>query len=830
MGRKRGDPVTGARNGTGRNRAVLVPLLLAATIALGGCYSKKERAQQHYEAAISLLTKGDTARAIVELRNVFQLYPAHHDARATYARLLLKQGHRPEAIAQFQRLLEQYPKDLEANRTLAELALNDGQFDKAQQYGAAAAAISPKDPGTKGVELSLRYHAALQAEDTAAQARVVATAKAVLVKNPDVMTARRIVIDADIRARDWKAALAVADAGLKRKPDDELLAQFRLGLLARLGDDAATEAQFKDMVTHFPKDATLPRALVAWYVQHHNLDAAEAFLRSRINPTSQDPAARLAMVEFLDQHRGRAAAQAELKRQLAAPAPTDKTALVAVQAGYDFTAGHTAQAIDELKKVVGQEKPTPTQAAAAVLLARMQDQSGNRKAAKATVESVLKADPNQLGAIRLKAGWLIDEDRTGDALVLLRSGLSVAPQDPALLDMMARAYARDGNPGLERDTLRQAVDATGHAPAQVLRYVDVLMRAQDDATAEQTLTTALAQHANTPSLLAALGNLHVTQKNWTAAEGDVRKLVAIDTPTARGAAETLKARILAGQNDRTALTAYLQGLARKGGATGVDAQLALIVQDVKDGKMTEALDKATALQGAVPDDPRPVMIHAALLATMKRTKDAVAELDAALTKTPKQAALWTELYRITRQTKDEAAAAAVLKRALAVLPDDRTLLWIKAGALEHAGDAPGAIAIYERLYQTYSDDPVIANNLASLLASTRTDPASLSRAATIARRLQDSPVPAFQDTVGWIAFRQGHTDEALQKLVAAAKGMPQDAGVQYHLGRAYEALGRLAQARARFLAAQTLLAAVPVSAQPDWRVALDAHLAKTAQP
>ncbi|MDE3081358.1 MAG: tetratricopeptide repeat protein, partial [Paracoccaceae bacterium] len=726
-----------------------MPLLLAATVALSGCYSKKERAQQHYEAAISLLGKGDMARAVVELRNVFQLDPAHHDARATYARLLLKEGRRQEAFTQFQRLVEQYPRDLEGNRTLAELALDQDQFDLAQRYFTTAAAISPKDPGTEGVGLSLRYHAALQSGDATEQANVVAAARTLLTASPDVMTARRIVIDAAIRAKDWKTALEATDAGLKQAPEDALLAQFRLGLLARLGDDAATEAQLKDMVTRFPKDATLPRALVAWYVEHGKLDLAEAFLRSRIDPASQDPAARLALVQFLDLHRGRAAAEAELKRALAAAEPTDKTALVAVQAGYDFTAGHVAQAIAALKQVVGQEKPTPTQAAAAVLLARMQDQSGDHKGAQATVDAVLKADPNQIDAIRLKAGWLIDEDHTGDALVLLRSGLSVAPKDPGLLDVMARAYARDGNPGLERDTLRQAVDATGHAPAQVLRYVEVLMRAQDYAAADQTLTTALALHPKDPSLLAALGNLHVTRKDWASAEDDLRRLSAIGSPQAQGAAEVLKARILAGQNDREALTTYLQGLAQKGGATGVDAQLALIVQDVKAGQMPQALDKAVALRGIAPDDPRPVMIQAAILMTLKRGKDAVAELSAALTRMPKQSALWAELYRITAQTGGNAAADDVLARGLAELPQDRSLLWLKAGALEQAGDAPGAIAIYEKLYQRASDNPVIANNLASLLASSRTDAESLARAATIARRLQDSAIPAFQDTVGW---------------------------------------------------------------------------------
>ena len=85
---------------------------------------------------------------------------------------------------------------------------------------------------------------------------------------------------------------------------------------------------------------------------------------------------------------------------------------------------------------------------------------------------------------------------------------------------------------------------------------------------------------------------------------------------------------------------------------------------------------------------------------------------------------------------------------------------------------------------------MIANNLASLLSTYRQDEASLERAARIARRLKGTEFPPYQDTYGWIRFRLGDYDTALDYLRSAARALPDDPLVQYHLGRTYAALDR----------------------------------------
>jgi tetratricopeptide (TPR) repeat protein len=156
--------------------------------------------------------------------------------------------------------------------------------------------------------------------------------------------------------------------------------------------------------------------------------------------------------------------------------------------------------------------------------------------------------------------------------------------------------------------------------------------------------------------------------------------------------------------------------------------------------------------------------------------------------------VWVELVRTLSLSGDMDATRAALSDAVAALPGSGQLLWMQASLLEQDADYEGAIEIYERLYEADSSQPIVANNLASLLSTVRTDDASLQRAAVISRRLRGTEFPPFQDTYGWIAYRLGNYEEALRYLMPAAAALPEDALVQAHLGLALAAAQRRSEA------------------------------------
>ena len=160
-------------------------------------------------------------------------------------------------------------------------------------------------------------------------------------------------------------------------------------------------------------------------------------------------------------------------------------------------------------------------------------------------------------------------------------------------------------------------------------------------------------------------------------------------------------------------------------------------------------------------------------------------------------------------------------------------MFARAGLAEAAGDREGAIALYEALYARDPGAPVIANNLASLIATTRPDPESLERAFGIARRLRGSDVPPFQDTYGWLLHLRGDPAQALDYLGPAAEAMPGNAEVQFHRAEAEFALERFAEARAsydRALAAAAAGSPLPAAETARSRLAAIAALPAAGAP
>ena len=107
------------------------------------------------------------------------------------------------------------------------------------------------------------------------------------------------------------------------------------------------------------------------------------------------------------------------------------------------------------------------------------------------------------------------------------------------------------------------------------------------------------------------------------------------------------------------------------------------------------------------------------------------------------------------------------------------------------GDVDGAIRLYEQSLKKAPGSGVLANNLAMLYIDKK-DPRALATAEMAYKALPK--VPAILDTYGWALLMAGKTDQAVDVLRDAAKGMPDNAEVQYHLAAALAKSGRKSEA------------------------------------
>jgi tetratricopeptide (TPR) repeat protein len=773
----------------------LLPLCAVALIALAGCESDEDQAERHFQSALELVAAGDIDRAMVAFSNVFRHDGFHREARETYAALLVDLGDTGQATSQYLRLVEQYPDSPDARRTLAELAIARADWQEAERHGRAALDLTPEDPAVRAIGIALDYRTAIVDRDDTARAAAAARAEELRAQLPDNAVIRQVVIDSRMVRDDLTGALEEVERALAADGEDFDMHRLKLNLLARLDDGDGVGLQLREMFARFPEREDVRATLIDWYLARGDTAGAEGFLRELAGEATADPQAHAAVVQFLGSTQGVEAARDELARLIAAAAGhPNADAYRTMLAEIDFAQGEAAEAIAALEAVLAEAEPGEQTRRIRVTLARMLEAMGEDDAALAQVETVLAEDATHVEALRLRAAQAIRRDRPEAAILDLRTALGQEPRDAGLLTLMAQAHERNGARELAGEMLSRAVEVSNRAPAESLRYARFLQRAGRMAAAEGILADALQGAPGNVRLLEAMADLHLANRDWTRARESIQTLRALGTPAALAAAEQIEAALLVGEGSLDEGIALLEDMVERSDGDVTVTAAAVMQGHLRAGRPEAARAYIDDLLAERSSEPLLRMLSAGLHAAMNEVSEAEALLRAVMADTPTLEAAPQMLYGLLTATGRPEDALAVLDAALAQQPDSDTLLSLKAENRLRANDYEAAIEIYDRLYARNPDNVALANNLASLLTSFRSDPESLARGHSIARRLRGIPVPAFQDTYGWIEYRRGNYAEALTHLEPAATALPGDPLIQFHLGMTYAALERTDEA------------------------------------
>jgi tetratricopeptide (TPR) repeat protein len=778
-----------------RLRPILTVVLIVAALALAGCESAEERAEKHYQSALSLLAQGNTDLALDELRAVFELDGFHKQARQLYADTVLARGDVGEAYGQYLSLIELYPDTPEVRLQLAVLAIRRGDWVEAERHGREALRLAPDMAGLPAVGIALDFHAAVVARDLAGQQRIAGLALSLLETEPGNPLALRIVIDHLTSGDTPMAALPFIDRALEREPDSFELYSAKLRLLTQARDMQGLGPLLQTMFDRFPDRDEVRSALIGWYLAQGDEDGAEAVLRRLAGEPTANPEGHVALIQLLQAARGDDSARAELDRLITANAGLPNADLYrALRADLDFKAGDRDAALAEIEAVVAAAPASDQTRRIKVILARMLEVSGNQVSARARIEEVLAEDSTMVEALKMRAAWLVAEGRPGDAILDLRVALDQSPQDAEILTLMAEAHERDGAFDLAGERLALAVEVSGRAVDTSLRYAEFLQRQGRLDAAVAVLTDARQADPASVPVLARLADLHLAAQNWPLAEEIGTALRKIGTPEAIKAEQALQTELGLGKNRVAEGIAFLQSQIEQG-TPDIRAVTMIVQARVQAGELAGARSYLDAEIARRPDDPQLQLVSAGLHALAGETAKAETILRDSIARTATDEPAVRLLYGLLTASGRPEEATAVLDAGLAGQPASGPLRRLKAGELERDGDHDGAIAIYGAIHAEEGSDLAIANNLARLIAAHRTDPASLERAFAVARRLRGSDVPAYQDTYGWIEYRRGNLNQALRYLEPAAADLPDDALAQFHLGMVYAGLNRPEDAR-----------------------------------
>jgi tetratricopeptide (TPR) repeat protein len=229
------------------------------------------------------------------------------------------------------------------------------------------------------------------------------------------------------------------------------------------------------------------------------------------------------------------------------------------------------------------------------------------------------------------------------------------------------------------------------------------------------------------------------------------------------------------------------------------ARVALAEALSRAGRHAEAERALEAPLAAKPEDVRLLVMRAEVLDRAGRSPDAIALLRRAIqvrARTPDDRDLpdlYTALAESLVRAGRPADAVGALRAALAARPRDQELLYALGAAYERAGQGEVAAAQMRALLSLNPDHVEALNFLGYAYAE---QGVRLEEAEKLVRRaLEIKPRSGHVlDSLGWVLFRRGDHRGAVATLEQAEALAGPDATILEHLGDAYRAASRLADA------------------------------------
>lgn len=760
-------------------------MLFLSVVQLSACGSYEERAKSYYQHGLQLLAAHDYRRAEIELRNAVKydknLLPAWQGL-AKAAELAHDWNNLLPAL---HNILALDPKDVAARVKLGQLLLAGGDFDEALQFVNDA-----KEADKHADLLALKAALLLKLNDASG---AVTEAQAALKIDPDDADASLVLATDRFNRGDTKGALEILNSKPVTQRSGTAVDIFKLRIFEKTQDLQQAEALLKKLIGANPKQIAFEKELIRLYLSQHRDADAEKEQRAIVAADPTNVETELDLIRLLQTIKGPVAARQELVALINAGGNTFPYQLLLAQLA--LVQGNSSEGIGLLKKLVSSESSPDHVLTAQVTLAETYLSLGQTTEAEPIVSDILSKDSRDTRGLKLRASIRMDRGQVEDAIADLRQALGDQPQATDLMLMLAIAYERSGSIDLAKNEFADAMRVSNFDPTVSLNYVAFLRRRGNISSAEDVLADLASRWPKNVQILSALAQVKLLNHEWNGAQELAETIRSIDSNPIM--ADELLGAALAGQNKYDESIAAFQH-AQAASPPSAQLMYALVRTYLRAGKKDRAVSFLQEVLKADPANAEAYVLLGSVQLASKSLEQARQSFSMAIEKQPENAMGYKALSDFYLAQGNNSEALEVLRDGLKKQPGSIALHFGLAGIFERTGDYGAAISEYETLFKKDPGSIVVINNLASLLADQRTDQASLDRARTLAATLQDSPLPQFKDTLGWVSYREGDYGMALPLLEDAAAALPQIALVHYHLGMAYVASGQSGKASDEF--------------------------------
>jgi tetratricopeptide (TPR) repeat protein len=642
--------------------------------------------------------------------------------------------------------------------------LASGNLEKAGVEFRNAAQIQPKSAAAL-------YFIGRVAEARGNVAEAFGAYQAAIDADPAYDAARAGVGKMLVFAHGAKRALDVIAPGLAAHPDNVDLLAVRAAAHQQLKEKDAARADAERAVQLAASNENAVAVLAALYTEDKEFDRAIAVVGAALAKAPASVELHEVMTNLYLVSGQPQAAQQQMRKiielQPLALTPRSQLAMHLARGG-DLDGAQ--QVLEEAVRALETAKQPANAAAAKLLLVSFVSRERSREQGEKTLREFIAREPDELD---------------------LRLGLGELLQRAGALAEAAKAYqevvTRDGtrSKGLfARDRLAAIQIAQGHA-----------------AEARQLLAEVLQKNPRDDDALSLRAGLEMQQHDPDGAIADLRAVLR-NQPNSVVLQRSLAAAYIAKGQSGLAEDALRAGMKSAPIDAPVRIELAQLLARTERNSQAAAL-----LEESVVQDPNNAELLNRLGGLYSQQKDFSRAADAlrrAVEQQPQQWQLHRNLAQIELAAGDSPGALSEYAAALKLAPAEPQLVMDAARLYEQQGRIDAAIAGYEALYkENPKAQQWAANNLAMLLVTYKKDPVSLDRARELTLAFATSDNGALLDTVGWVRFKRGEYQQALQVLERATERAPDSRVIRFHLAMAQLQLGLRDRARTNLESALT---------------------------
>jgi tetratricopeptide (TPR) repeat protein len=763
-------------------------LALACSIllvpSLVGCKGYEARKEAYYEKGKTLFEDGDVKRARLELKNALQIDNKHAPSWYLMGRIEEQNRDLRKAYASYQNALENDPDHTDSLVRRALLLILANDLEKATKDVDRVLAKTPNHPDALVARASLRSR---QGDSAGAEA----DARSALATESGHVGATLSLASTLSARNEYNEAESVLQQAIELNPDEAALYLVLGRIQDTSGNVNGAMSTLKTLTEKNPDTFGFKVRLANYYAGHNRAADAEQLLRAALNQAPGDSERQRALLSLLGRVHGVATVEDELQSML--KQTPDSANLRFIQAGLALNNQDKSRAMQIYEEIVESANGLgPDAIKARNALAELLLRDRQFEQAEALVKTTLEEESSDSDALLLNSVIAMQKKDYDQAIVDLRALLSERPDRLVAWRMLAQAHVVRNEFDLAQDALDKALELAPDDQVSQSLLAQLKLNQGDADGARSVLESMAEQAPDNFGIHQALARIHFAQQDWgaLAAGGEKLQETAPDQPLG----PYLEGLGLQQQQRHAeAITLFEQALELRPRAT--EPLVALVQSLLAAGEQDKAEQR---LQQVLKSDPG----NFTVLSLLGNLYFSSGDIDRALQVTrtaveqnPQVPTAHVRLFKLQATQQGEAGSVETLRRGAQVTDGNPLIMFELGSALERIGEYGEAIETYDSLLQKNPQVQAAVNNLAMLLATHKTDQASLDRALDLAMQLKDSDQAVFIDTVGWVHHKRGEYEQAGVYLQQANEMLQGNAEMSFHLGMNYLKLGNKDEAR-----------------------------------